>query len=119
MKKRILLTAGLIGILLVSALAFTGCGEPEGTITVRNATTITEYTTVIVIVMEGSEEVVRQDVKQGGASVSFTLPVGDYTFKAGNFFGILGSTSMPVYNKSDRKYKITNNIPGQLSFVGE
>jgi len=28
MKKRILLAAGLIGILLVSVLAFTGCGDP-------------------------------------------------------------------------------------------
>jgi hypothetical protein len=103
MKKRIFLVVGLIGILLVSALAFTGCGEPEGTVTVTNATTITEYSVIAVIIMEGSEEVARQNVSQG-ASVSFTLPVGDYILKAASWTTF--SKSIPVYNKSDRKYNI-------------
>jgi hypothetical protein len=106
MKKRILLVAGLIGILLVSALAFTGCGEPEGTVTVTNATTLTEFKTLIVIIKEGSEEIARQDVSQN-ASVSFTLPVGDYTLQVNNYLFSSVSKSIPVYNKSDRKYRIT------------
>ena len=106
MKKRILLTAGLIGILLVSALAFTGCGEPEGTVTVTNKTTLTEFSTIIVIIKEGSEEVARQDVIQG-ASVSFTLPPGDYTLQARNYLFSFYNKDIPVYNKSDRKYNIT------------
>jgi uncharacterized membrane protein len=106
MKKKILLAAGLIWILLVSALAFTGCGEPDGTVTVTNATTITEYTTVAVIIMDGSKEVARQNVSQG-ASVSFTLSPGDYTIQAGTLFTSV-SKNIPVYNKSNRKYRITN-----------
>ena len=105
MKKRILLTAGLIGILLVSALAFTGCEEPEGTVTVTNATT-DPFNTLIVVIKEGSEEVASEYVSQG-ASVSFTLPVGDYTLYASNFF-VEAKKDIPVYNKSDRKYNITN-----------
>jgi hypothetical protein len=107
MKKRILLLAGLIGILLVSALAFTGCGEPEGKVTVRNATTITEYSTIAVIIMEGTEEVARQNVSQG-ASVSFTLHVGDYTLIASSWLS--ASKEIPLYNKSDRKYRISNTL---------
>jgi hypothetical protein len=105
MKKRILLVTGLIGILLVSALAFTGCGEPEGTVTVTNATT-DPFDAIIVSIMNGSEEVAHENVSRG-ASVSFTLPVGDYTLRAGTYF-TSESKNIPVYNKSDRKYKITN-----------
>jgi hypothetical protein len=108
MKKRLLLTVGLIGILLISALAFTGCGKPEGTVTVTNKTTLEDFQTLIVIIKEGSEEVARQNVNQG-ASVSFTLPVGDYTLHAGTYF-TSASKDIPVYNKSDRKYAIHNML---------
>jgi uncharacterized lipoprotein YajG len=99
-------TIGIVILVIAIGFSMAGCGDPEGTVTVTNATDLTEYSTLIVIIKEGSEEVARQDVRQN-ASVSFTLPVGDYTLQAGTLFTSV-SKSIPVYNKSDRKYRITN-----------
>jgi len=131
MKRRILLAAGLIGILLVSVLAFTGCDmswlgeDPEGKITIINKVNYTgggvlNTITVVITEEEGGKEVAKKTIAQD-ESESFTLPPKKYVITATAISPILGTASgtekISLYNRSDKIYEVKQNVGLFLSFT--
>ena len=128
MKKRILLAAGLIGILLVSVLMFTGCEDPEGTVTIINKMEYNDeggvWSTITVVITEGEggKEVARTTIAKD-KSESFTLYPNDYVITATAISPILGTASgtlkLSLYNKSDRTYEVKHTLGLFLNFIAK
>jgi len=133
MKRRILLAAGLIGILLVSVLAFTGCDmswlteEPEGKITIINKMDYTNggvwnSITVVITEEEGGKVVAKKTIAEN-KSESFTLKPNDYIITAEAISPLLGTFTgtqkCSLYNRSDKKYEVKQYLGLILSFIAK
>jgi len=127
MKRRILLAAGLIGILLVSVLAFTGCGEPEGQITIINKVKYNDggvWSTIKVVITEKEGgKVVEETTIEANKSKTFTLYPNDYVITATALSPILGGMSgtlkISIYNKTDKKYEVKHTLGLFLNFISK
>ena len=110
MTKRILLVAGIIGILLVSSLAFTGCDlNNEGTIVVRNASTYSGDSNVFVRIRDSSFNTVDTSYVSRNNTVSFTLPVGSYDIQVVDGLNITWTSAgwISLAKNETRRYKFT------------